>query len=108
MKQIKTIDIKGYEWFDRINGNSYFSADVTINYGTPDAVSFIIPFQYGYGSQYEHEAAKQIKELYNMADGVSLRDIAVVRSNKITGCLKRQLFGGLKSDKAIYPVTFIN
>ena len=31
--KIKTIDIQAKEWFDKVNGNSYFSANVTINYG---------------------------------------------------------------------------
>jgi hypothetical protein len=30
---INTIDIQAKEWFDRINGNSYFSGQVTLDYG---------------------------------------------------------------------------
>jgi hypothetical protein len=57
MKKIKTIDLDVKEWFDRINGNSYLSAKLTINYGMKDQRVYAIPFQYGYGSAPELEAA---------------------------------------------------
>ena len=41
-------------WFDRANGNSYFSCRVTIPLEEGKRISFVIPFQYGYGSQPEH------------------------------------------------------
>jgi len=47
--QVKTIDVNGKHWFDRVNGNSYFSAEVVTNYGQADAQTFVLPFQYGYG-----------------------------------------------------------
>ncbi len=59
--KIQTIDVDAKEWFDRVNGNSYFSARVTINYGMKDAKTLYLPFQYGYGSQYECEAFKLVK-----------------------------------------------
>ncbi len=62
MLTIKTLDINGKEWFDKVNGNSYHSAQATINYGTPEAVTVYIPFQYGYGSQYEYSAFKALQE----------------------------------------------
>jgi hypothetical protein len=52
--KVKTIDINCKEWFDKVNGNSYFSGSVTVNYGMDDAKSFDIPFQYGYGDCYEY------------------------------------------------------
>ena len=54
--KIKTIDVQAKEWFDKVNGNSYFSANISINFGMPSQKNLFIPFQYGYGSQYEHEA----------------------------------------------------
>lgn len=51
-QQIKTLDIKAKEWFDKVNGNSYFSAQVTINFGLGDQKIINIPFQYGYGNMY--------------------------------------------------------
>jgi hypothetical protein len=61
-KEIKTIDVQAKEWFDKINGNSYFSANVTINYGLKNAISFYMPMQYGYGDHVNHVAFKEIKE----------------------------------------------
>lgn len=59
--RIKTIDIQSKEWFDKVNGNSYFSAIITINLGMPDAHNIYVPFQYGYGSQYEYTAFKALQ-----------------------------------------------
>jgi len=93
-EEVKTIDINALEWFDRVNGNSYFAGVVTINYGMPGAVEFKMPFQYGYGSQYEQEARDiLIKEglidtryLYELKDkGI------IVRSNIVKGCKQREL-----------------
>jgi hypothetical protein len=50
--KINTIDVNAKEWFDKVNGNSYFSAKVTINYGTEQVKEFDLPFQYGYGDHY--------------------------------------------------------
>jgi len=49
MKKIKTIDVQAKEWFDKLNGNSYFSGIITLNFGMPDVETFIIRFQYGCG-----------------------------------------------------------
>lgn len=62
MKTIKTIDVQAKEWFDRLNGNSYFSAEVTVNFGLKDEKRFVLPFQYGYGSHYLDMAAKKLQE----------------------------------------------
>lgn len=59
---INTIDIQAKEWFDRINGNSYFSGQVTLDYGQETEKTFYMPFQYGYGDQYLHQAWKVIQE----------------------------------------------
>jgi hypothetical protein len=52
MKQIKlrdSLQIITKEWFDKVNGNSYFASRVYQN----GKVIAYIPFQYGYGSQHE-------------------------------------------------------
>lgn len=51
-KDIKTIDIQAKEWFDSRNGNSYFSAQVTVNFGLDNEKTLKLPFQYGYGDHY--------------------------------------------------------
>lgn len=93
----KTIDIQAKEWFDKVNGNSYFAGTITINYGTDEEETFLMPFQYGYENGYEHEA-KAILCQYNKipADYSPLR--LICEDNKIqlnkrieTGCLKREL-----------------
>jgi hypothetical protein len=59
--QIKTIDLQAKEWFDKLNGNSYFSAIITLNFGLDDEKTINVPFQYGYGSQYEYVALHQLQ-----------------------------------------------
>lgn len=41
-------------WFDRVNGNSYFTALVTVPCEDGVKRSFLLPFQYGYGSHPEY------------------------------------------------------
>ena len=59
--KVKTIDVNCMEWFDKVNGNSYFAGTVTINYGLKTAKVFKLPFQYGYGDQYRYEAIETLK-----------------------------------------------
>lgn len=61
--QIKTIDINAKEWFDKVNGNSYFSAVVSLNYGMDESEQIFLPFQYGYGSHYVDMAAEELDKL---------------------------------------------
>jgi hypothetical protein len=58
-KILRSLFIEGREWFDKINGNSYFSARIWVDGGQ----IAILPFQYGYGSQFEYEAQKKLLEL---------------------------------------------
>lgn len=60
--KIKTIDVQAKEWFDKVNGNSYFGGIVTVNYGMPDAKQLNMPFQYGYGEQFVSEATNVLLE----------------------------------------------
>jgi len=64
IKSIKTIDIQGREWFDKTDGNSYFSARVTVNYGMKDAITFFIEFEYGYGDSYIYAAIKILQRCF--------------------------------------------
>lgn len=100
MGKIKTIDVNAKEWFDKVNGNSYFSGIVTINYGMEDLREYIMPFQYGYGSQYEFTALKLVRdnepETAKLSTSGSLRlfcedcNIILRRSLK-ENCLKGEL-----------------
>ena len=59
---MKTIDIFAIEWFDKINGNSYFGANIILDYGMDDREDIPITFQYGYGDSYIDEAKKILTE----------------------------------------------
>ena len=59
---VKTIDINCFEWFDKVNGNSYFACEVSINYGLKSAKIVKVPYQYGYGDQFKHAAFKQLED----------------------------------------------
>jgi hypothetical protein len=43
--KVKTIDITAKEWFDKTFGNSYFSAQIILNYGLKDQEKYCLPFQ---------------------------------------------------------------
>jgi hypothetical protein len=55
----RSLFIEGREWFDKVNGNSYFSARLWVDGGQVA----ILTFQYGYGDQYLYEAQKKLLEL---------------------------------------------
>jgi len=96
--KIKTIDVNAKEWFDRINGNSYFSGTVTVNFGMKDQKSFTMRFQYGYGDQYIHEAKARLVE-HNIIDASSNTALwrycdennIILRTNIQRNCLKREV-----------------
>ena len=92
---MKTLDINAREWFDKINGNSYFSAEIVINYGTDSERKYFLPFQYGYGDAYLYQAFEFLQDNYEMPDNINhlyqLKDNGIVlRKNKIR-TLKREL-----------------
>jgi len=94
----KTIDINAKEWFDKVNGNSYFSGTITLDYGTDKEETFLMPFQYGYGNQYESEAKAVLTEFNKISPNFYLglytyckeNDI-ILRSSIIRKCKKRDL-----------------
>lgn len=61
-QSVRTIDINALEWFDRVNGTSYFAATVIVNYGMKNEFSFNIPFQYGYGDFYIQRSLEKLEE----------------------------------------------
>lgn len=101
---IQTIDIEAYSWFDKVNGNSYFAANVTLNYGLKTEKTIKLPFQYGYGDCYKHEAFKALCD-NNLLHGVKIydngsneglhnfcqRNKITVRSSKQENCKKADL-----------------
>ena len=69
---IKTIDIKALSWIDKVNGNTYFSALLTINYQLENERVYKIPFQYGYGSTYIEEAKRLLIEFNQLSTELPL------------------------------------
>lgn len=98
---IKTIDVTAKEWFDKVNGNSYFTGRITVNYGLPDERGFILPFQYGYGSQYEYSALDMICNKTDLISQGSLsrtcREYGIIlRRNLYENCRKRDVLNYIK------------
>ena len=92
--QVNTIDINAKEWFDKVNGNSYFAGSVTLNFGQPDAITLNMPFQYGYGDSYQYAAIKALNEAGHITatHTTDLRANGIIlRSNIQRGCKKREL-----------------
>lgn len=58
---IKTVDVYAVEYYDGMNGNSYFDAKVIINYGTKSEINFLLPLQYGYENKYKEAAFEALK-----------------------------------------------
>ena len=91
---MKTLDINAKEWFDRINGNSYFSAEIVVNYGMKDSQTIKLPFQYGYGDHYQYMAIEELKK-HGLTDKKYLHDLKndgiIVRTNKQRNCRKKDL-----------------
>jgi hypothetical protein len=93
---IKTIDVIAKEWFDKVNGNSYFSAVVTLNYGTEDATQIFLPFQYGYGDHYKQMAFEKLQHVGAIADAEKMevlwsycqRKGIILRASKHENCKK--------------------
>ena len=99
---IKTIDITTTTWWDKVNGNTYFSSRITLNYGMEDVKEIKLPFQYGYGSQDEQEAkAELIKQdilkipnTCTKFDALSMicRESGIIyRHTKIENCKKKEV-----------------
>lgn len=99
---IKTIDVNALEWFDKVNGNSYFAGTVIINYGLPDQKGFKMPFQYGYEDFYVDVAGDLLQKngfinlktdsKYNIRLWQYCRDNNIIlRTTKHKDCKKREL-----------------
>ena len=91
--KVRTIDIQAKKWFDFINGNSYFAAIVTLNFGLPGEKQIRIPFQYGYGDSYKDAARVALwpdedrKTLWLLCQEAGI----VLRTNKVEGCTKEAI-----------------
>lgn len=64
VKKGDCVTIIGRRWFDKVNGNTYFTAIGLIN--NVEVVS--VPFEYGYGEQYVYATFKAMQEAGYMPD----------------------------------------
>ncbi len=93
---MKTLDINARSWYDKVNGNSYFSAEIVLDYGTETERRYFLPFQYGYGDHYQYETINELKRQKEIDNKITmlyqLRDEqnVIVRASKID-TLKRNL-----------------
>ena len=71
INQIKTIDVNALEWFDKVNGNSYFAGKVIINYGADNQITLPLAYQYGYDDHYEYCALKAIQKALRISVDVN-------------------------------------
>ena len=74
------------EWRDKINGNSYFSARIE---NTVENKVYALPYQYGYGDQYKHEAIKRLQEEGEIVLNYRCVSDLPVKFIKIPNCKKR-------------------
>ena len=111
LSQLKTIDINAKEWRDKINGNSYFSSDVTLNYGMQNEETIKLPFQYGYSDHYVYQSLREIQKLFpkskwfkeNLLGKYQIQKEykIIIRNNIKTNCLKRELNKWLLNQTAL-------
>ena len=72
----RSLFVEGREWFDKVNGNSYFSARIWVDGGQVA----ILTFQYGYGEQYLYEAQRKLVELGYLSQESNTRGLWSIAS----------------------------
>ena len=98
-EKIKTVDVTAFEWFDKVNGNSYFAGYVCINFGMDNQRTYTMPFQYGYGDHYRQMAFELLQNENEIPsqDGLTSdwryyqEHNIIVRYVKHENCKKREL-----------------
>ena len=59
---LKTLIINVKKWRDKTNGNTYFTAQVVVNFAFSNQFEFDVPFSYGYGKQYLYDVERLLRE----------------------------------------------
>jgi len=90
------------EWFDKVNGNSYFSVQIE---STEDKNFLIkIPFQYGYGDQSFYTAREILKEKKLIPTDYTFPSELPIKNIMIDRCLKKEVIKfGQGRDKDFKP-----
>tara|TARA_X000001382_G_C3094345_1_gene154585 strand:- start:360 stop:671 length:312 start_codon:yes stop_codon:yes gene_type:complete len=65
-------------WHDKINGNTYFSTRIE---DVENDNTYVLPFQYGYGSQHEY-ATKEILNLKGFNSDLPIRFVYIPNCKK--------------------------
>lgn len=87
--------IQGRKWWDKVNGNTYFSAWVQIPQTTGGFASFNIPMSYGYDDQWKFDSLETLKRIgFFAGKGGFYRDFPIVWDER-GYMLKRDMFSGL-------------
>lgn len=88
-KSSKKITIIGKRWFDKKNGNTYFSSRLFIN----NELIHTIPMQYGYEDQFEQVSLQWLKENGHIESGLMRFEIREKYSLivEVSDVLKREL-----------------
>jgi len=93
-------------WFDKVNGNSYFSALIEVPKKDSDYPNAIcLRFEYGYGDHWEYEVLRKLESIGvlpnpgNYDNGNSKRTLSdkqgIIRFIDYGFGLKRNMFGGV-------------
>jgi hypothetical protein len=97
LKKGDNVFVIGRRWFDRVNGNTYHTAEVEVN-GIYVGKSRMT---YGYGDQYLETAKEILLEKYDFPKGMTdrsslwqLREYGVVLNKSVIDGLKRDLENG--------------
>lgn len=97
-QSVSTIDIQAKEWHDKVNGNSYFSAVITLDFAQPTERVITVPFTYGYGNHYITESLHVLQTsgvlpehtIYNLSEFCRENNI-ILRASIKRNCLKREV-----------------
>lgn len=90
----QNIGVTGRRWRDKVNGNSYFSCRVSIPHEN-GWFCFNIPFQYGYGDQWQFETVKVLKSMGFFANMERYNREYPINWTDCGYGLKRDMFEGL-------------
>jgi|SRR5690242_1577733 len=102
--KVQTIDVNAKEWRDKVNGNSYVSSIVIVNFGMKDEREYRAPFEYGYGDFYLQQSFALLADVgewekTSESPTYLCRERGIIcRYNKVTGCSKADVrqWGGTK------------
>jgi hypothetical protein len=94
LKKGDVVEVVGRRWFDRVNGNTYHTAEVFVN----DKFVAKSRMTYGYDEQYVQTAKELLLENYNLPKGMKetsplwqLREYGVKLTQSVSDGLKRDL-----------------